>query len=115
MKPFLCFLVMTICIVTTSFGQESNTEYEGVLEHQRISRLDLAKYSFLEEDGTTDVSEFKIRVQGQASIIVKDAKMNKKAIQAIQKAKKESRVIIFDIVRNGVSSKEESILFSIEN
>lgn len=118
MKPFLCFLCMTICFITTSFGQEENTKIpmqnKGPVVYKKISRLDLYEYSFIEEDNTTDVTEFKLHVLGQASILVKGPKMNQKAIQSIQKAKKDSRVIIFDIVRNGVSSKEGAILFSLE-
>jgi len=119
MKPFLCFLLMSIFFTSTSFGQEESTaktayQNKGPVEYQKITRLDLSKYSFVKDDNTTDVTEFKIHVQGQASVLVKGAKMNQKAIQSIQKAKNDSRVIIFDIVRNGVSSEEGAIIFSLE-
>lgn len=120
MKPFLCFLLMSICIASTCTGQEETTstnalQNKGPVIYQKINRLDLYTYSFLEDDNTTDVTEFKIHVIGQKSVLVKGPKMNQEAIQAIQKAKKDSQIVIFDIVRNGVSSEEGAIIFSLED
>ncbi len=110
---------MTICFATTTFSQETTAktkmQNKGPVVYQKISRTALATYSFIEEDGTTDVTEFKVHIQGQPTLQVKGPTMNQKVIQAIQKADKKTRVVIFDIVRNGVSSKEGAIIFSLEN
>lgn len=108
MKPFLCFLLIAICSVTTSFGQE-DTEFIN-----KISREKLAQYSFVEEGNTTDVIEFKLHIQGHPTMLVKGAKMDEEAIKVIKKGKNKSQVVIYDIVRDTISSKEKRIFFVIE-
>jgi len=118
MKSFtfiLSVVVMFLVLPVTAQSSASNQLFnKGEIVAKSISLKDLYNYEFVTDENGVDVTSFKIRLGNHRTLLVKGNTLDGTSKARLQKLSDGATIIIFDVIRNGISDEEAAIIFELE-